>query len=95
MAIGMTIRLEGMTADIYDAVNSEMGFPAEVPDGLIRHSAGPVEGGWRVCDVWESQEKLDRFNEERLMPALGRVEGADAVKPAEPEVFEVHNLWPS
>lgn len=30
------------------------------------HVDGPIEGGWRLVDVWESQEALDKFFQERL-----------------------------
>lgn len=93
MPAGFVIDLEGMTSAIYDGVNEATNFPAEVPDGLISHVAGPVEGGFRVVDVWESPEHYDRFVQEKLGPALGQVEGADAVSPPKVQEFPIHNQF--
>ncbi len=63
-----------------------------VPDnrpvpGLLYHVAGPFEGGFRVVEVWESQDVLDRFFQEKLGQAL-----QDAKITVEPQSFPVHNI---
>jgi len=89
MAVGLVIDLDGMTAERYDQLNAEANFPAEAPDGLISHIAGPTDGGFRIVDVWESVEDFDRFVEERLLPAMGRVSGG-AVEAPTPQEFPIH-----
>jgi hypothetical protein len=42
--------------------------------GLIVHAAGPIDGGVRSIDVWETKEDSDRFFSERLMPAMASLE---------------------
>ena len=42
---------------------------AEPPTGLILHAAGPTDEGFRIVDVWESEEAWDRFRTERLSSA--------------------------
>ena len=78
----------------YDAVNQKMDIESNPPPGLIVHTAGRAEnGGWRIFDVWESQEALDKFNEERLGPALQEVIGDQAqVTPPVREIYELHNV---
>lgn len=39
---------------------------AETPPGLILHVAGPTDEGYRIIDVWESEEAWLRFQAERL-----------------------------
>lgn len=39
------------------------------PTGAEVLVAGSANGGWRVISVWESQDSLQRFFEERLAPA--------------------------
>lgn len=58
-----------------------------VPGRLV-HVAGPVEGGWRVLDVWQTQETFDTFLQEKLGAALHRHQVP------EPKVtaFPVYNL---
>jgi hypothetical protein len=92
MAIGLWIKFDDGTAEQYDAVEEELGVEDNPPDGLIFHSAGPVPGGWNVVDVWESRGHFDRFQEERLGPALEAV--GDAALPGPPSIneFEVHNF---
>jgi hypothetical protein len=46
---------------------------AEQPTGLILHAAGPTDEGFRIIDVWESEEAWDRFRAERLSSASTEV----------------------
>jgi hypothetical protein len=54
---------------------------------VVSHVAGPTEGGWRVVDVWESEEELDRFRQ-TLLPQLKQA-GMPVVAP---QVVPVHNV---
>ncbi len=46
-----------------------IGVSAEKPPaGGLARIAGPIEGGYRVITVWESQEAWDTFRRERLEP---------------------------
>ncbi|MGH2371818.1 MAG: hypothetical protein ACRDI2_26905 [Chloroflexota bacterium] len=55
--------------EIYEKVRAQLGL--EAPAGGIFHAAGPSpNGGWRVLEVWESEEDARRFAQERLMPAF-------------------------
>lgn len=53
-------------------------------EGLLVHIAGPTANGFRVVDVWESEDALRRFGE-KLMPIMKEI-GIDAV----PETYEAH-----
>ena len=74
----------------YEAVNEKM-FGTKRPDptidGLILHSAGEGPNGFRVVDIWESQEAFDSFLNERLMPAT-REAGIDFPQ-NRPEIVEL------
>ncbi len=88
MAIVAEFNIPGMTADQYDRVIQELEAKgAGAPEGRTFHVAGPTDTGWRVVDVWESQEHLDRFGE-TLIPVLV----AAGVTPAQPEIRPVHNI---
>ena len=50
------------------------------PRGLILHVAGPTDEGVRIIDVWESEQAWQRFQTERLAPAIAALGG-----PARPE----------
>jgi hypothetical protein len=92
MAIGLWISFAGGTQEQYDAVNAEMGVEENPPEGLIFHSAGPMGDGWSVIDFWESRELFDRFQQERLGPAVEAL--GDKAPPGPPQIkeFSVHNI---
>ena len=47
-----------------------MESPSDWPvEGLLVHAMGQANGGFRVVDVWESEEAFNRFGE-TLQPAL-------------------------
>jgi hypothetical protein len=83
MAIGLLFEIPGMTQEQYDGALQAGGLADSLPSGQILHVAGPMEGGWRVTDVWETREAFDRFAEEVLAPSMG----GQAPQPTE---FEVH-----
>lgn len=69
MAQAYLLEIPGVTADQLAAVNRELGSDAKAP-GLVVHTEGPMEGGMRVVDVWESQEQFDTFARTKLAPAF-------------------------
>lgn len=95
MAIGLMQKLpEGMGAENYDAINAKMGVDENPPAGLKVHTAGELDGRFTVIDIWESRADFDRFRDERLIPALHAVVGAEAVAQGPPEIteWELHHL---
>ena len=93
MAIGVLHEIPGGTAEQYEEVvqrlsdgrglNSPTDWPVE---GLLVHTAGPTDSGWRVVDVWESEEAFRAFGDV-LVPVLQEVGLGGA-----PDVFELHNF---
>jgi hypothetical protein len=79
--------MPGVTEEMAERVQAEIGEP--LADGVIAHVAGPVRGGWRIIDVWESEEACRRFQAERLGPALQR---ATAGMPPPPVPFDLYEL---
>ena len=53
-------------------------------DGMLAHIAGQSEQGFRVVDVWASEDAFRRFGE-KLMQIMKEI-GIDAV----PEIYEAH-----
>jgi hypothetical protein len=55
--------------ELYERIRAHLGL--EKPAGGIVHVAGPSpNGGWRVIELWESEEAARRFFRERFEPAL-------------------------
>jgi hypothetical protein len=92
MAVGVLIETPGVTPELYDQVQAKMDLETNPPEGSIVHTAGFIGGTMRVFDVWESQEAFERFEKERLVPAIREV--AQGTEPPEPrrEIYELHNL---
>jgi hypothetical protein len=47
----------------------------------VVHIAGPIDGGWRVITVWDSEEQFQQFRTEKLIPAVQEVAGPERVAP--------------
>jgi hypothetical protein len=92
MAVGLRIKFAGGTEDQYRAVHSTMNVEEDPPEGMIFHSAGPIDDGWGVIDFWESREDFDRFMESRLGPAVGEL--GDRAFAGQPDIkqFPVANI---
>ena len=88
MAIAVVVDNPDGSQESYEKVRAQLGL--ETPAGGIFHAAGPSpDGGWRVMEVWESQEDAMRFREERLMPAF---DAAGVPRPAgPPQIWQLHN----
>jgi hypothetical protein len=76
MAVVLVQQGPTLTQERYEEIirrltgKSRMEAPADWPvEGLLVHATGHGEGGFRVVDVWESEDAARRFGE-RLMPIL-------------------------
>jgi hypothetical protein len=92
MAVGIRLKFPGGTREQYETVHGHMDIDGDPPEGLIFHSAGPIEEGWGVIDFWESSEAFDRFAQGRLMPAVGELGERAFPGPPDRKEFPVHNF---
>jgi hypothetical protein len=92
MAVVLVHQGGTITREKYDEVVSRltggkdhMESPSDWPvEGLLSHAAGEGPNGFRVVDVWESEEACNSFGE-ILGPHLEAVGITD-----EPEVYPAH-----
>ena len=83
-----------LTRELYEEVvrrltggKSRLETPGDWPvEGLLVHAAGESEHGFRVFDVWESEDACRRFGD-RLVPILEEV----GIK-EEPEIYPAHTF---
>jgi hypothetical protein len=92
MAVGIRLKFPGGTQEQYEAVHRHMDIDNDPPQGLIFHSAGPIEGGWGIIDFWESAGAFDSFAQGRLMPAVGELGDRAFQAPPDRKEFPVHNF---
>lgn len=87
MAIAVEVLYPGATTAEYDAAVRAMGLTSagEHP-GALFHWAAQTDAGVKVVDVWASEAEMQRFVDERVVPA-----GTDAGLP-DPEltITEIH-----
>ena len=87
MAVAMMVDNPQGSQETYERVREQLGRAK--PAGGIFHVAGPSpNGGWRVIEVWESEEEAHRFFHDRFVPTL-RALGIEG-PPPQPEFWPVH-----
>ena len=85
MAIGAIFRGQFSEAQ-YRQVKDQVAPGNRPVQGLLYHAAGPIEDGFCVVEIWESQERLQHFFDEQLGQAL-----EEAGFSVQPQFFEVVN----
>jgi hypothetical protein len=89
VAVAVIIDNPDGSQEIYERVREHLGIK-DAPAGGIFHAAGPrPDGGWRVIEVWESQEDAQRFYQERLQPAFEEL--AVPMANVQRQFWPVHN----
>lgn len=94
MAIILVHHGEGLTQESYEAAvrkvtggKERVESPSDWPvDGLLVHAAGQGPNGFRVVDVWESEEAARRFGE-KLGPIMAELNITQA-----PEMYPAHTV---
>ena len=88
MAVVMLVDNPKGSQEVYEKVRAHLGIDRAV--GGIFHVAGPSPtGGFRVIELWESEEDARAFLRERFAPALEAI-GVSG-PPPRIEFWPVHN----
>lgn len=82
------LEMPGVTEALATRVDQEVG--SETPAGLVAHVSGPTSDGWRIIDIWETEADQQRFQAERLGPAVGRATAGMGGPPPVP--FEMRSV---
>jgi quinol monooxygenase YgiN len=70
MPIMITAEVKGQTQEGYDHMLVALAESIKQAPGFILHTAHPVDGGWRVIEVWESKETANQFFAKHVAPNL-------------------------
>jgi quinol monooxygenase YgiN len=91
MAIAVIAAIPSKEA--YETITEAMFGTKRPPavDGCLVHSAGEGPNGFRVVDIWESQEALDSFTNDKLMPAMQEAGMADMAG-TPPEIVDLMHV---
>lgn len=85
MAIGVIFEFHGATREQYEntikkGLKGQRNKLADWPvKGVLAHMAGPMPGGWRVVDVWQSEAAFKRFG--KVLIPLIKESGLPEVEP--------------
>jgi hypothetical protein len=60
MAFAMLAEIPGLSREQYETVVQRVNQSGS-PAGSLFHAGGPIEGGYRVVEVWQTREAADAF----------------------------------
>ena len=90
MAVGIRIKLAGITQEQFDHVHDQVNPDRTPPKGLLFHASGPIDGGWGIIDFWESRADFDAFAS-RIVEGMAAA-GVEPQGPPDIKEFPVHEM---
>jgi len=69
MSVLMISDMPGTTRADYDHLVAVLGQTLAASPGFVTHGAGPVDGGFRVVEVWDSAEEHAAWFDAHVRPA--------------------------
>jgi hypothetical protein len=78
-----------MTSAIYRQAIDRVRDQLKAAPGFLAHSGTATQNGFRVTELWESQDQCMRFLEEIIMPMAQEV----GVPPFQPQFFEADEAF--
>jgi len=90
MAVVMIGQVDNLTEEIYAGMIGNLKPVLQSAKGFISHAGGPSpDGGWRVIEMWESEEDGKAWFEQNVKPNL-----PDGIVP-DRQYFPVHSAFTS
>ena len=90
VAIGIRIKLPGITQEQFDNAHDHINPDRSVPKGLLFHASGPIDDGWGIIDFWESRADFDAFAG-KVMEGMAAA-GVEPQGPPDIKEFSVHEM---
>ena len=92
MAWGAMFDVHGTDLEFYDRALESLleEVPSGLPEGCIVHFMSPTADGYRITEVWESEDQWHRFRREIQRPLLLRLVGEESLEQPDPQPFPVH-----
>ncbi len=70
MTILMTSDMPGVTQEGYDQMVAALGPLLTATPGFLTHVAGPIDGGFRVTELWESEAAHTEWYTTHVAPGV-------------------------
>jgi hypothetical protein len=94
MATAFLLEIPNFTPEQGSAVVQALGLDTNPAAGQLFHLEGPMDGGMRIVDVWESPEAFQTFVHDRLVPAFQKVGVALPANMQPTAVWPVTGMFP-
>jgi hypothetical protein len=89
MTILAIFKTNAITKQMYEELRREVNWENEHPDGALIHAgAFDDSGNFCVADIWESQEHLNNFINNRLLPVMKK----NNMPMPEAEIFQINDI---
>lgn len=70
MAVMLVATIPGQSREEQERMVDSLRENLEAQPGFLFHAGGPVDGGWRLHEVWESRDQLEAWLEGTIFPSL-------------------------
>ena len=70
MTVLVTAEVPGQTEQGYDGMLVALESALKQAPGFVLHSAHPIEGGWRILEVWNSKAQANEWYAKAVAPNL-------------------------
>lgn len=70
MAVLVIADVSGQTAEGYHGLLGAFASELKQAPGFVLHTAHPIDGGWRILEVWESPNDASQFFATHVHPNL-------------------------
>ncbi|MFC9432404.1 hypothetical protein [Nocardia sp. NPDC057030] len=90
MTVVTTIDVYDMPNSEYRAVLDEMGVESRPEPGIYLHITAQTDFGYRIIEIWETQEGFENFARRRMLPAMEKL-GID--RKTEITIKPLHNIF--
>jgi hypothetical protein len=81
MAVVVVAEVDGGSQEFFEKVSGQAMPDAQLPEGCQIQIAGPIEGGWRIITVWDTEDQYNQFRNDKLIPALREAGEGDRIAP--------------
>ena len=69
MTVITMLEFPDVTQELYERVGWRLALSG-APKGIRYHACGAIADGWRIVDIWDSQEAFDQFVDAIYLPAM-------------------------
>jgi hypothetical protein len=89
MAVVLIADIPGMTRELYQQAIGQVRTQLTAAPGFVAHAGTPTAQGFRVTEIWESEEQCTQFLHSTIMPMAHQA----GIPPFQPEIVEADEAF--